>query len=85
MRAYHFTMEILIIVLLLMNANREGTDVKRTLYSALSFYRENRELITMLAGAMGKSPEQSSPTNENQPPQTEAVDSIENFFKSHAL
>ncbi len=79
-------MEILLLVLLLMNAKGEQSDLKQTLNSVLSFYRENRELIAMLLNAT-KTQQPSSeerPKEENSRPQdTQSADSsmIEELLK----
>lgn len=79
-------MELLILVLFFTLSEREG-DLKRSLNRFLSFYRENRELITMLLGSTKLPPPQTCapPKGEKEEsrPREEvgAVNVLEEFLK----
>ena len=74
-------MEILVLLLLLTSLDKDS-DLTGKLRSALAFYRENRELITMFAGSMNASQpaspasatESAEKTKESRP--SEKVDSL---------
>ena len=51
--AYHKSMEMLILLFLLYLSQKE-TPVKESMDSFLKFYRENRELISMLTSVLPK-------------------------------
>ncbi len=83
-------MEQMILIFLLALMSKDGK-MKDTLQSALAFYRDNRELITMLAGAQNASKEQEpqkteEPKQEQSRPQSVGNDKIlEKFLKSATL
>lgn len=87
-------METLILLFLLATAN-SSPEMKQSLSSALAFYRENRELFSMLAnGAQNPSAEQKAPAEEartqqnSRPPAGEAgsqINILEEYLKTHAL
>ena len=71
--AYDNGMEPLLLLFVLSTLDKNN-DLKHTLESFLRFYRENRELITMLAGKDGagkppaKEPEPCAEKKESRPP-----------------
>ena len=78
--AYAVRMEILVLLLLLTSLDKDS-DITGKLRSALAFYRENRELITMLTGAVNAAQpaaatgkESADKTTESRP--SEKVDSL---------
>lgn len=76
--SYHDGMQLLLIFILLSMTGKSSDELKETLSSALSFYRENRELITMLVQAGEKAPANGQ---EKQPAETQAVkDLFEKFM-----
>lgn len=84
-------MELLVLLLLIAmtNGNR---DFKHTLDDLVSFYRENRELISLLAGSVRqtappppaeRAPEAPAAADEKSRPRSEAgKDILENFLKN---
>ncbi len=88
-------MEILLLALLLMQTKGEQTDWNATIKKALAFYRENRELITMLVQTVGQkqSTEETSAQQEETikyRPQSQsdtvgAVNLMEEYLKHHAI
>lgn len=62
-------MEILVVLLLLTYAEKDG-DFKKRLLGVLSFYRENRELLMSLAGGRetAPAPETCEKEQKNSPP-----------------
>ncbi len=76
--SYHDGMQLLLIFILLSMTGKSSDELKETLSSALSFYRENRELIAMLVQAGEKAPANGQ---EKQPAETQAVkDLFEKFM-----
>ena len=75
-------MELLVVLLLLTYAEKDG-EFKKRLLGVLSFYRENRELLTALAGGReqaGSEAEESA--QKNSPPQGgEDLHVLEEFLK----
>ena len=70
-------MEILLLAVLLSAAQNGKTDLSAALRDALAFYRENRELMGMLAGMLARDGgasvpfrEEQTPPREDAPPQT---------------
>lgn len=92
-------MEILLLALLLTMSGTDPERWKRSLSSALKFYRENRELLAMLAqtssgGAAVKAdaPQNTPPQGQEkrQPPVSEAAEEplgsvLEQFLKNHQI
>ncbi|MBO5045784.1 MAG: hypothetical protein J6C93_02835 [Clostridia bacterium] len=71
-------MQLLLIFILLSMTGKSSDELKETLSSALSFYRENRELIAMLVQAGEKT---AADKQEKQPAETQAVkDLFEKFM-----
>ena len=67
--AYNCGMELILLVFLL-SQNGDG-DFRRTLRSFLEFYRENRELLSMLAGTLRgdfSAPPLQAPDKKPEPP-----------------
>ena len=97
--AYNFGMELFLLVFLL-SQNGDG-DFKRSLRSFLDFYRENRELLTMLAGTIrgdlsatsAQNPDEkpaspcigSGAQDEKNRPQDGIGDVLENYLRRAAL
>ncbi len=79
-------MEQMILILLLALMSKDG-QMKDSLQSALAFYRENRELITRLAGANAPkeySKQDKETEQEKSRPQAVGNDKIlEEFLKSN--
>ena len=97
--AYNFGMELILLVFLLSQSG-DG-DFKRSMRSFLDFYRENRELLTMLSGTIrgdfsapsaqnhdekpASARIESAPQNEKNRPQSGIGDVLENYLKRAAL
>ena len=97
--AYNFGMELIFLMFLLSQSG--GGDLKQSLRTFLDFYRENRELLSVLREAFrgdfsatfGKNPDekpdspciQPSPQNEKNRPQDGIGDVLENYLKRAAL
>ena len=86
----------MLIVLLVLSLSEKNAEIKETLKSVLSFYRENRELLVTLAGtnnatANCNAATASAPTDDPPPAQavsTSAPDGlrlIEEFLKRQKL
>ena len=90
--AYHVDMEMLVLLILLMTLDK-NSDLNQKLRSALNFYRENRELITMLAGTVnakaGAEPASAEKSaHKESRPSEEKVDSmkiLEEYLKRSAV
>lgn len=89
-------MEILLLALLLTMSGSDPEHWKRSLASALNFYRENRELLAMLAqtASAGGRPASAAPTAETQEkrqsPAEETAEQpiasiLEEFLKNHPI
>ena len=97
--AYNFGMELILLVFLLSQSG--NGDLKRSLQSFLCFYRENRDLLTMLAGAARgdfstpplqneekkpeSPPKKCAPQDEKNRPQEGIGDVLENYLRRAAL
>lgn len=87
--AYHETMETVLLLFLLMTS--QNGQWKQSLEDFLKFYRENRELIQMVAGGLNQSAPKEKVQNapEEQPKsRPEEVGSwsvLEDFLKSNAV
>lgn len=92
-------METVLLLFLLMNFGKDG-DAKKSLEKFLQFYRENRELIAMLAGGMNSPlgaqtqtqtppPPREEPKEEHEKSRSEDrsgnLDLIEEFLKTRAV
>ncbi len=88
----------LILILFLLSLNDKSTDLNETLKKALAFYRENRELISMLANgsfpAAQQEPQSEQKAAENEQekdrPQTvgqsnNAYRAVESFLSNYAI
>lgn len=78
-------MELLVLVMLMLMTSGGG-DIRRPLDELLSFYRENRELISLLAQSV--SPDHAPHANEqtkSRPPEETGTDIINEFLKRRAL
>jgi hypothetical protein len=94
--AYDKTMEILVLLVLLMTLDK-NSDLTAKLRSALTFYRENRELIQMVSTAAGMKPTGAEPAhaepkretrNEKESPAPQGTDSLkilEEYLKRTAV
>jgi len=85
-------MEILAIVLLLLMRQNDGSDLKSTVNEALSFYKENKELIKMLSTMMGGEavsapppPKQSEPSPTQYESSSDGRTIFEEYLKAHPL
>lgn len=67
-----------LILLLVLALSEKNAELKETVRSVLSFYRENRELLVSLAGAQSSPTAQSSPES---PPAQDGLKLIEEFLK----
>lgn len=94
--AYHESMEMAILLFLLAMSGGDSSQLKEKLSSALAFYRENRELIAMLASGGGNlfggapAPQSAQTPQENQPAagQTEEnpnIKILEEFLKARTV
>ena len=83
-------MEILLLVFLLAMTGKNSYDLKNSLNSALTFYRENRELIAMLSSMRKNSaPQQAEEVSAEQTktesaPFADPVGLFEQYLKTHA-
>ena len=87
----------LILILLLLSMTGDSNDLNETLKKALSFYRENREIITMLAngnfpltGATQGSGEPSETAQKKDRPEevgqsNDSKRAIEQFLSSYGI
>ena len=66
--AYHVRMEMLILLLLLSTLDKNN-DLTAKLRGALNFYRENRELLQMMATMSAAPPSGTTPPPEQKPEQ----------------
>lgn len=87
--AYHNGMETLLLLFVLSTLDK-NTDLKQTLESFLRFYRENRDLVAMLAGGLGGAPaktERSEPQKESRPPEREndSMKILEEYLKRSSV
>lgn len=93
-------MEILLLALLLTMSGNDPERWKRSLSSALTFYRENRELLAMLAQAsQGGIPafanaqpqaeqpqgQEKKPPSASQPAEEPLGSILEQFLKNHPV
>lgn len=80
-------MELLVLVLLMLMTSG-GRDIRRPLDELLSFYRENREIISLLAGSVFGEHAPPPPPPEAQksrPPEETGTDLIREFLKNRTL
>lgn len=84
-------MEILALFILLTMTGKNADDLKSSLNSALSFYRENRELFTLLSGmqkvpaAQTQSPPQKEEQIKTEPNAFDSASLFEQYLKTHAI
>lgn len=79
--AYHKSMDILI-VLLILALSDSNPELKRRLRETLAFYRENRELLTALAGASAATADTEDCKQKNSPEtEGEKLRVLEDFLK----
>lgn len=76
----------MLIVLFILALSEKNAQVKETLKCALDFYRQNRELLTALAGASHLSSEESGEQQKSSPDVGgESLHIIEEFLKHKPL
>ncbi len=81
--AYHETMELLIVLLLLALCEK-NSELKETLQSALKFYRENRELFVALSSPNKEQKGEEKSASSERSAEEKTADSlklIEQFLK----
>ena len=74
--AYAVCMEMLVLLLVLTSLDK-NSDLSEKLRSALSFYRENRELITMFANTVNAAPAAANASAEESAPSQQGAEQKE--------
>ena len=84
--AYDKSMEMFMILFILALSDK-NPELKETLKSVLAFYRENRELLTLIANGTPAAASSAAPSEQKDPPAAEGerIKILEEFLKQRTV